>query len=167
MTIISYYDNRVSNWAIGEFDESKVFRDRFGRFSRKTTIEEKQAKMNVVRLDFHSDNYLPPLNIEEQERFNIPDVPVRIKKERIEGNLKHFDVNGYDDDYIVGSALYNPTMFLPAKRPNAYHLISKIGKDKNSLVLPDIEYNKNDNFLDVIHYFYIDDNKISQLKRNK
>lgn len=88
-------------------------------------------------------------------------------KERIEGNLKHFDVNGYDDDYIVSSALYNPTMFLPAKKTNAYHLISKIGKDKNSLVLPDIEYNKNDNFLDVIHYFYIDDNKISQLKRNK
>lgn len=129
-----------------------------------TSKEEKQKKINSVKIDPQKDNILPELNKEEQEKLGVGNKKVRLKKSIFERNQKHNDVNKGDDNFIIGSGLYNPDMVLPAKSPNYHHFISHIGDNKNSIVLIDVV--SNGEYLDIVHYYYTKDKGVRRIQKN-
>lgn len=151
-------------------------RDEYGKFSEsgksasennaeKTSNEEKQRKINSIKIDFSKDNIFPELNQEEREKLGTGNKKVRLKKSILERNQKHNDVNKGDDNLIIGNGLYNPDMVLPAKKANYHHFISHIEDDKNTIVLLDIV--SSGEYLDIVHYYYTKDKGVKRIKKNR
>lgn len=131
-----------------------------------TSHEEKQKKIDSVNIDPTKDNILPELNKEEQELLGISNYPVRLKKTIFERNQKHDNVNKGDDNYIIGSALYDPENVIPAKTDGYFHFIKRVHDNRNSLVLLDVNVNKNEEYLDVVHYYYTDNKGRKRTEKN-
>lgn len=98
--------------------------------------------------------------------MGVNNIPVRLKKTIFERNQKHNDVNKGDDNFIIGSALYDPENVIPAKTSGYYHFIRRVYNDRNSIVLLDVNVNKTDNCLDVVHYYYTSDKSRKRVEKN-
>jgi len=55
-------------------------------------------------------------------------------------------------------------MVLPAKNPNYHHFISHIENNKNSIVLIDVV--SDDEYLDIVHYYYTKDKGVKRIQKN-
>ena len=107
---------------------------------QKTGAEEKQRKINSVKIDFSRDNTLPGLNKEDLE--GKPDKPVLLKKNIIERNMEHhYDISKEEFQKMLGEALYSPDAVIPEKvnpqKPNYRHFIKYLPRD-NSVVIIDL-----------------------------
>jgi len=127
------------------FKEEDVNRNEKGQFASeggggKTSDEEKQKKIDSIRIDFDAEvNELPGLNTEDLSAMGEEDRPVSIHKRVFE---KHPEVSAEDVPVILG-ALYSPEAVLPANKDKPYfNFISGVGENKNSVVLLGVEKTK-------------------------
>jgi hypothetical protein len=104
-----------------DFDESKVKRAKDGKFgqggvSGDTPKEEKQRKIDSVKIDFSRDNKLPGLNAEDLAKMGgKADKPLLLKKQTLEKNARdHPDIQQGEYARIIGTTVYRPDEILPA-----------------------------------------------------
>lgn len=151
-----------------EWEENKHPRKENGQFgegsgntesnlNKETTQEEKDRKINSVKINPQEDNIFPELNKEDQEKLGVGNQKVRLKKNIYERNQKHNDVNKGDDETLIGKALYTPEEIVPGNKEGYFHLITRIKDNQNSLVLIDIDTTSNDGYLDIVHYYALND----------
>jgi hypothetical protein len=119
--------------------------------------EEKQKKIDSVKIDFDRDNILPELNKEDLEELGKASKPVLLKKDIIEKNrYSHPDVKESDYAQIIGQSLYNPDLVVPGHKEKPYfNFLSRMGDDKNTIVLLELSDQKN-NF-EIVNLHWIND----------
>lgn len=159
-----------------DWDESMCHRDDKGQFGEgggggkeaaATSQDEKQKKIDSVKIDFSRDNILPGLNQEDLAALGKEDKPVLLKKDIVTKNLKHHpEVAKEDYDRIVGQSLYNPDGIFPgsSKEPR-FNFVSRIGDDKSTLTLLEMAETK-DNY-EIINLHWIKDRQRKQKERGK
>jgi len=130
----------------------------------KTTQEEKQKKIDSVKIDFDQDNTLPGLNTEDLERLGKEDKPVVLKKGVIDRNFeRHPDIRPEEYNFLIGHALYNPDVIKPSKRedkPNYYNFIKHLD-DTNSVVLIELSSGKEQH--EIVHLVKMNDANAGKL----
>ena len=134
-----------------------------GEVSTETTSdEEKQKKIDSVKIDFDRDNTLPGLNEEDLEELGKDDKPVLLKKNIIDKNkATHPDVKEGDYAQIIGQSLYNPDMIVPGHKDKPYfNFVSRVGIDKNTVVLLELAETK-ENY-EIVNLHWIDDRATQQ-----
>jgi hypothetical protein len=156
----------------GEFKEGEHPRDKDGKFgsgggSEKqeesvTSDAEKQRKAESVKIDPNRDvNELPRLNKEDLKTLGKEDKPVFLHRRVIE---KHPEVSAEDAPMILGNSLYRPEAVLPGNPDKSYfNFITRIGEDKSSVVLLDVE-DKKEGF-EVVNFHYLKDRTRAQKER--
>ena len=152
---------------LDEWEESKHPRKENGQFGKgsgngeqeniKTSNKEKERKIKSIKINPEKDNYFPELNKEEQNKLGVSNQQVRLKKSIYERNQKHNDVNKGKDEELIGKALYSPEEVIPGNKSGYFHLITRIKDNQNSLVLIDIDTNSNDGYIDIVHYYAVND----------
>ncbi|MDR2743898.1 MAG: hypothetical protein LBB66_01670 [Desulfovibrio sp.] len=142
-----------------DFDESKVKRAKDGKFgqggvSGDTPKEEKQRKIDSVKIDFNRDNTLPNLNAEDLAKIGKADKPVLLKKNVIAKNLEHHpDVTRDDYSKIIGQSLYNPDGIIPGNKNKPYfNFIAHVGPDKNTITLLEMSESKDNHEIVNLHW---------------
>ncbi len=76
--------------------------------------EEKQKKIDSVKIDFGRDNILPGLNAEDLAALGKTDKPVLLKKSVIDRNFKrHPEIDKAEYDMLLGKALYDHDISFP------------------------------------------------------
>jgi phage-related protein (TIGR01555 family) len=133
----------------------------------KTSPEEKQKKIDSVKIDFTKDNTLPGLNTEDLDALGKEDKPVLLKKGIIEKNLEHHpDVSPDDYAKIIGQSLYSPEAILPANPDKPYfNFIKRVGLDKSSIVLLELAETKNNH--EIVNLHWISDEGRERKERKK
>jgi hypothetical protein len=131
--------------------------------------EEKQKKIDSVKIDFDRDNTLPELNPEDLEELGKASKPVLLKKGVIERNLReHAEVSRENYDRIVGEALYSSDLKFKGKseRHNQdYMNFVKVIPHNNSLVLLELAEHK-DTF-EVVHLFTLGDRSLKRMQKKE
>lgn len=148
----------LDDWKEGDHPRSKDGKFGSGGSSGGTSAEEKQKKINSIKIDFKADNVLPGLNSETLKELGKSDKPVLLKKHIIDKNkANHPDVMENEYKEIIGQSLYNPETILPANKDKpAYHnFVKRVGEDKSTIVLLEIAENK-DNY-EIVNLHWIDD----------
>ena len=159
----SFNDNAATGDEWSETDHPRKPNGQFGEGganinqSKETTQEEVKRKINSVKIDPQKDNFFPELNKEEQIKLGVDNQKIRLKKSIYERNQKHNDVNMGNDEELIGKALYSPEEVVPGNKEGYYHLITRIKDNNNSLVLIDIDTNSNDGYIDIVHYYALND----------
>jgi len=138
-----------------------------GGEAKTTSQEEKQKKIDSVKIDFDQDNTLPGLNAEDLERLGKEDKPVLLKKGIIDKNLSHHpDVSKEDYARIVGQSLYTPDGIFPGdpKEPR-FNFVSRIGPDKSTITL--LEMAETKGAYEIINLHWVNNRQRSQKERGK
>ncbi len=118
----------------------------------QTAIQEKIANIHV---DFSKDNHLPRLNPETLKKLGKSDKPVLLKHDIIEKNRReHPDLSEADYKYIIGKSLYDHDSVLPANKNKRsyFNFISRIGENKNTVVLLEMSETKNNYEIVNLHF---------------
>ena len=106
---------------------------------------EQQKKIDSVKIDFSKDNVLPKLNEDTIEELG-PDSnkEVLLKKTVLDRNKEwHPEVKEEEYNELVGTALYRPEFVMPGNKDKPYiNLIARVGENKNSVVLLDLDCTK-------------------------
>jgi hypothetical protein len=108
---------------------------------RTTSAEEKQKKIDSIKIDFSRDNTLPGLNKEDLAELGLKkDKPVLLKKNIIEKNkAAHPNVKESEYAYIIGLSLYNSELRLPGHETKPrFNFIARVGENKSSVVLLEV-----------------------------
>lgn len=127
---------------------------------------EVKEKIERISIDFSKDNYLPELNPETLEAMGKSSKPVLLKQNIIEKNrADHKDLTESDYKKIIGKSLYDPDDILPANqdKPAYFNFLSRIGKDKSTIVLLEMSETK-DNY-EIVNLHYLKDRQRSQKER--
>jgi len=127
-----------------------------GKFSNETSDEDKQKKIDSVNIDFSRDNILPELNKEDLEELGKENKPVLLKKNIIDKNTeRHPEVTGDDYSKIIGQSLYKPDLVVPGHSEKPYfNFVSRIGDNKNTVVLLELADVKNNYEIVNLHWSY-------------
>ena len=160
---VDLYEVKVKNLS---FKDQDHHRDEEGKFSEKeegsSLPQEAQDKINSVNIDFSKDNILPELNKKEVDilkslGIDTTNKKVLFKKPTIERNkTKHRDVLKEDYDKYIGKCLYSPEVVLRGNKDKPYfNIITRIKDDKNSVVLLDVDINKDN--LEIVHFHLLRD----------
>ena len=122
-----------------------------------TSIEEKQKKINSVRIDFERDNTLPELNKEDLSKLGKESKPVLLKKNIIEKNrIAHPDIKDNEYDQIVGQSLYDPDLVVPGHQDKPYfNFLSRVGSDKSTVVLLEMAETKSN--YEIVNFHWLED----------
>lgn len=106
---------------------------------------EQQKKIDSVKIDFSKDNVLPKLNKDTIEELGPDsDKEVLLKKAVLDRNKEwHPEVKEEEYNELVGTALYRPEFVMPGNEDKPYiNLIARVGENKNSVVLLDLDCTK-------------------------
>lgn len=130
-----------------------------------TTQEERQAKIDSIKIDFSKDNVLPHLNAEQLEQMGVGDKPVLLKKFVIDKNRTHHpDVSEEDAAYMIGQALYNTEVVLPGNDKKAYYnFVTRIGDDKSVVCLLSVEIT--DEYFEIVNWHWLGDKARARKER--
>lgn len=182
--IASETDNpRMPSMNAGDFDESKHKRDEGGKFSTTesdaggsedkrpfkqagsvASPEDKQKKIDSIKIDFSKDNVLPRLNVEDLEKLGKEDKPVLLKKNIIDRNAKrHPDVKPEEYNAMIGKALYASDAIIPSNKPdkpNYYNFVKYLEHD-NSVVLLELDSGKDNH--EIVHVIKMNNKGVSRL----
>ncbi|MDR1439919.1 MAG: hypothetical protein LBJ10_07905 [Clostridiales bacterium] len=131
----------------------------------KTSGAEKRRKIGSVRIDFSRDNVLPELNKEDLDELGKPSKPVLLKKSVIAKNDAHHpEVPHEAYAEIIGQSLYNPELVVPGSEKSPYfNFISRIGNNKNTVVLLELEETKTN--YEIVNLHWSRDRQRKQLER--
>lgn len=132
---------------------------------QRTPEEEKQRKIDSVKIDFTKDNTLPGLNKEDLETLGASYKPVLLKKSVIEKNEKdHSDIKREDYAQIIGQFLYKPEEIFPGNAEKPYfNFVSRVGEDKSTITLLEVAETK-DNF-EIVNWHIARDRTRAQIER--
>jgi hypothetical protein len=165
MALMIYLRGRYAmdaNW--NKEDHPRQEDGRFGEGAgevkeRKTSAEEKQRKIDSIKIDPSKEvNELPRLNPETLEALGAKtDKPVILRKRVLEKNrVSHPDVTPEEYNQIIGNSLYRHEAVLPAHENRPYfNLISRVGEGKNTIVLLDVEDTKEG--FEIVNWHWIGD----------
>ena len=166
--------------SLNEFHESDHPRDKDGQFSskeegnahNKDRQKEIQKKINSVSIDFDKDNVLPELNKKELETFKSFGIDVKgkkvlFKKSTLDRNkIEHSDLSKEDYDKYIGRCLYSPEAVFRGNKDKPYfNMVTRIGDDKNSVVLLDLDLSKDN--LEIVHFHLLRDKARKTLESKK
>jgi hypothetical protein len=155
--------------AVRDYDPNQP-RDPDGKFGSggTTSPEERQKKIDSVKIDFNADNTLPELNDEDLAELGKESKPVVFKKETIERNLReHPEVPKEDYNRILGQALYNSDTRFGGK---AYHNqnyvnFAKFGDKYADLALVELAEQKE--CYEIVHVMNPRNTKVEKMKQKK
>ena len=134
---------------------------------KKSVPKEIADKMNAVNIDFAKDNILPEINKENAEELGVEILPIRLKQSIIERNRgRHPEVDPRVEKALLATALYAPDNTAAGKGKGYIHFAKHIGNKNNSLVLLDMERTE-DGFYDIVHYYFINDNRRKKVMNEK
>ena len=130
-----------------------------------TSQEEKQRKIDSIKIDFSRDNILPGLNRETLAELGKKDKPILLKKKIIKRNKRrHPEVARRDISEMIGYALYNPEIITPANENKPYfNFIARIRNHKSSVVLVELAETAKDYV--IVHWHWVSDKSRDRLKR--
>ena len=164
-----------------EFREADHPRDKDGQFASKDTMDKEntdteeadiQKKINSVSIDFDKDNVLPELNKKELETFKSFGIDVKgkkvlFKKSTLDRNkIEHSDLSKEDYDKYIGRCLYSPEVVFRGNKDKPYfNMVTRIGDDKNSVVLLDLVLSKDN--LEIVHFHLLRDKARKTLESKK
>ena len=135
-----------------------------GGAAKTTSPEEKQKKIDSVKINFDRDNTLPGLNAEDLEKLGKEDKPVVLKKSVIERNSdRHPDIRQEEYNYLISHALYDPDSIKPSKnkdKPNYYNFVKHL-EDTNSVVLIELSSGKDSH--EIVHLVKMNDKNAGKL----
>ena len=137
-----------------------------GGASSITSPEEKQAKIDSIKVNFQGDTTLPGLNAEELEELGKPDKPVLLKKNILDRNESvHPEVKREKYGQILGEALNRPDDIITGRNREKpyFNFLSHLGGDSNATVLIELEENK-DNY-EVVHWHWATNRKRAKMKK--
>jgi len=131
------------------------------KFSRqcseqRTPDDEKQRKIDSVRIDFTKDNKLPGLNKEDLVALGASDKPVLLKKNIIEKNRNdHPEILPGDYNTIIGQSLYNPDGIFPGHASKPYfNFASRVGEGKSTITL--LEIAKTKDYYEIVNLHWLE-----------
>ena len=134
---------------------------------KKNVPKEIADKMNAVNIDFTKDNVLPEINKDIAKELGVEVLPIRLKQSIIERNRgRHPEVSQEVENALIATALYAPDNKAAGKGKGYIHFAKHIGNKNNSLVLLDME-RTNDGFYDIVHYYFINDNRRKKVMNEK
>lgn len=178
-----YLDELEEKISQDEYKESDHPRDKNGQYKKKSSSKETskdiQSKIDKLNnIDWNNDNTLDGLNKETLEEYDLEDKPISLKKNIINKNKNnHKDITEEDAKIILANSLYKPELVIKAnKNKLAYHnFITRIGKDKNTIVLLELSDEKEK--YEIVNFHYLRDNsrllkellheRIMEKERNK
>ncbi len=178
-----YLDELEEKISQDEYKENEHPRNKNGQYKKKGSSEETskdiQAKIDKLNnIDWNNDNTLDGLNKETLEEYGLEDKPISLKKNIINKNKNnHEDITEEDAKIILANSLYKPELVIKANKDKlAYHnFITRIGKDKNTIVLLELSDEKEK--YEIVNFHYIRDNsrllkellheRIMEKERNK
>ena len=134
---------------------------------KKSVPKEIADKMNAVNIDYTKDNELPEINKKEADDLGIEILPIRLKQSIIDRNKgRHPEVDPRVENALLATALYSPDNTAAGKGKGYIHFAKHIGNKNNSLVLLDMERTE-DGFYDIVHYYFINDNRRKKVMNEK
>jgi hypothetical protein len=137
--------------------KTKELENTFERIKTEVS-DDVRKKMESVQIDFGKDNYLPELNKEALIELGKSSKPVLLKGAIIKKNKKsHADITERKAEIIIATGLYNTDLRIPANKEkrNYFNFIARLKDDKHSIVLLELEENK-ENF-EIVNFHFIDD----------
>lgn len=162
MPLYTVYQRQMAVLDIDWHEEDHP-RDDDGKFTSAGRIngsvsQSPQEKKSRVNIDFNKDNVLPKLNDDTIAQLGPDaDKPILFKKDTIKRNLaRHPEMPPEEYNQAISTALYAPELAGKAN-PNKpyYNLIARVGPEKNSLVLLDIDCDKT--HCEIVHAHYLRD----------
>jgi hypothetical protein len=164
----------------GDFEENRHPRAKDGKFgqggggksengtskAQSTSPEEKQRKIDSIKIDFDKDNTLPGLNAEDLSKQGKADKPVLLKKSIIDRNLeRHPDISKAEYNNLIGKSLYDHNEDFPGFKDGYVNLVSRLNDRSNSLVLVEMAESK-DNY-EIVHIMKINSDNLRRMQKIK
>jgi len=131
-----------------------------------TSQEEKQNKIDSIKIDFDADvNELPELNAEDLEALGKPNKPVVLKKNVIEKNEgSHPDLSREEYEQIIGNALYKNDAIYEGNRKDRpyFQFVSRMDAKGGVTVLLEVEEN-NENY-EIVNFYRVRNKTMRKLE---
>ncbi|MEI0478722.1 hypothetical protein [Brachyspira pulli] len=131
--------------------------------------EEKEIKEKIDKVyssDLSKACILPELTTSIQKKYGFTNKQISLKENIIiKNNNRHNEITEELAKDILSNSLYKPEYILKGnpEKQNYHNFITRIGEDKNTIVLLDIDETKD--YYEIVNYHIIDDDGIFWKKK--
>ncbi|MEI0489064.1 hypothetical protein [Brachyspira pulli] len=132
-------------------------------------IKEKEIKEKIDKVyssDLSKACILPELTTSIQKKYDFTNKQISLKENIIiKNNNRHNEITEELAKDILSNSLYKPEYILKGnpEKQNYHNFITRIGEDKNTIVLLDIDETKD--YYEIVNYHIIDDDGIFWKKK--
>ncbi|HJH55051.1 MAG TPA: DUF1073 domain-containing protein [Brachyspira hyodysenteriae] len=137
--------------------------------SEEKQKEEKEIKEKIDKVyssDLSKACILPELTTSIQKKYGFTNKQISLKENIIiKNNNRHNEITEELAKDILSNSLYKPEYILKGnpEKQNYHNFITRIGEDKNTIVLLDIDETKD--YYEIVNYHIIDDDGIFWKKK--
>ena len=185
------YNTSTEGGQSPNFKEEEHERDKDGKFTKKGSgednkqenkketnnedsseekqKEEKEIKEKIDKVyssDLSKACILPELTTSIQKKYGFTNKQISLKENIIiKNNNRHNEITEELAKDILSNSLYKPEYILKGnpEKQNYHNFITRIGEDKNTIVLLDIDETKD--YYEIVNYHIIDDDGVFWKKK--